>query len=677
MTSTIPSLFSALAFSYGDDPCITTSSSTSSSASSYGYTEVWEAAKAVALQLKYRYNVGQNDYVLIDGEGRSQVELVGVLAAGILKCPFVPVDTSYLHKAKHRLEAITAALTADFGGSGSRSGRVFGIALADDDASPVPVAFRAAGVHNIVYLSEQIAVVESITTLDDLPELEELDEVGEEPLYVMFTSGTSDVPKAVLGSTPATLNRLQWGNDTFGGTFAEPSIVCKSAGICFIDGLHALLAGCLFPHSSLRQLEDGVMSVLASDDVTVVTMLPSQLSVLLSSIATPFESKLRHIIVSGSPCPPELAASKHFADEGGCLRNTALWNLYGQTETCGDCLYAQLHSPGSVGMSEASVLRSTYVAVGSPIPGVTVALTDEAELVVNGLCCNLSYLSPDDPFNGSFCTGDSAEIVNGVVFVTGRIGESGKVNGVTTTPAEVTAAFVGTVQPCVCAAIITDGKSFLFTTAPFPEDYRETMQRKGIPWNIIPSKVLLLDSLPKKGAAGKVDSAALRDLLSHEVGAASAAAATVSTEVEKTAEEIVAAVLSAPSVNVKDSFVNLGGDSFLSITLSARLRRAGFASLSVDDILGSDDIADIVAMANGVVGAGTRKRRKFVAGADADAEKNPSTDFAPSADETSVSFKACVDSSVAVSGDGVIFGACQSGSVIKVRPAPALSIRPV
>jgi acyl-CoA synthetase (AMP-forming)/AMP-acid ligase II len=112
-----------------------------------------------------------------------------------------------------------------------------------------------------------------------------------------------------------------------------------------VNGVNELLNVCLAP-IQLYPIDpsQGLGSILDSV-CTRVTMLPSQLAQLLlvvpkedqgaaESTSTKSTSTLELLVISGEPCSVSL-----LEDYQNCeyFSNTHLLNLYGQTETTGDC----------------------------------------------------------------------------------------------------------------------------------------------------------------------------------------------------------------------------------------------------------------------------------------------------------------------------------------------------
>jgi acyl-coenzyme A synthetase/AMP-(fatty) acid ligase len=331
---------------YGDSDCVVgeySGDGTGASSTCCCYTQVQYASLDLARQSQHRY---RPDIVLIDLQHSVTAELVSVLACMRLGIPFCPVDTLQQHAGGKRLQTLVDTLKAGVSGnsksnSNSHSTRIAAIVLAKDDTDPFLRPFIAAGVHNLIYINENGDLLEPMQVPDRLPSRKITDD-----LYILFTSGTSgNTPKAVVGSHKSTMNRLKWFHEEFQSDAFNTTILARRTPLTFVDGVNELLNVCLAP-IQLYPIDpsQGLGSILDSV-CTRVTMLPSQLAQLLlvvpkedqgaaESTSTKSTSTLELLVISGEPCSVSL-----LEDYQNCeyFSNTHLLNLYGQTETTGDC----------------------------------------------------------------------------------------------------------------------------------------------------------------------------------------------------------------------------------------------------------------------------------------------------------------------------------------------------
>jgi O-succinylbenzoic acid--CoA ligase len=156
---------------------------------------------------------------------------------------------------------------------------------------------------------------------------------------------------------------------------------------------------------------EAVARQLREDDITIVSLVPTQLQRLLDAGATP-GPKLRRVLLGGGSMPHALLERARAAGFPVCPS-------YGLTQACSTVTVAQ---PGDL------------ETAGKAIPGVGVAIADDGEILVSGGTVNTL---------GSLRTGDIGRIdERGRLIVTGRKGDLIITGGENVSPAEVEAVLV-------------------------------------------------------------------------------------------------------------------------------------------------------------------------------------------------------------------------------------------
>lgn len=427
-----------------------------------------------------------------------------------------------------------------------------------------------------------------------------------------------------------------------------------------LDGISELLGTLLHPPSVLVALEpdklraDGVYALLRNAKPTQITLLPSQLAQLvllpvqLGDDEDSLLSSLERVVVSGEPFTESLLNRSRAVLPPRCQ----VLNMYGQTESTGDILCADL-----VALGDRAVVDSV-VAVGTPIlqDKIKVSTNGRNEIIVEGNLAN-GYLGQHR--FGRFSTGDVGFCREGIWYVQGRCDDVVKINGILTSPSEVEAAFVKEYNVSYpVAAISYGGHMYLVTEQPAQNFSRSRMKETGLPWHLIPTQVFCHAIPTGQSGAAKIDREKLKTIVLDLLSGTE----TAESDSPSDLRSIVSQVLGVSSVDAAKSFAELGGDSASAVTLLNQLRSArvpGADGIGAADIMMSDSIKELEDI---VTGKRTPKRPKL--------QYKPAqqTVFVPkqtrhySRRNVAMRFKACVDASPTLSHDNASFYiGCQGG----------------
>ncbi|KAJ9597801.1 hypothetical protein L9F63_011343, partial [Diploptera punctata] len=222
------------------------------------------------------------------------------------------------------------------------------------------------------------------------------------PAIVLYTSGSTGVPKGVRLPHRAILNRLRWQWSTFPYSAGE-QVCCFKTALTFVDSVSELWGPLLCSRSVLvlpkevTKDPERLVSTLDQHKVERLVLVPSLLRSILMVLRPGQLASLRTWVCSGEPLSAQLARDffDHFNEQ-----THKLCNFYGSTEIMGDVTYHVLDSA-------AQVKEMSKVPIGKTVDNTAIYLLDNnyrpvmsgsmGELYVSGLNLALGYVNNRDP----------------------------------------------------------------------------------------------------------------------------------------------------------------------------------------------------------------------------------------------------------------------------------------
>ena len=413
--------------------------------------------------------------------------------------------------------------------------------------------------------------------------------------YIFFTSGTTGVPKGVLGTHQGLAHFLTWQRQTFSVTPADRAaqLTGLSFDVVLRDIFLPLTSGatlCL-PAVTADLTAGKILPWLEQHQITLLHTVPAIIQSWLLNVPPGVSlCKLRQIFFAGEPLTHTLI--EHWRETFPLAGE--IINLYGPTETTlAKCYYrvpVQIRAgvqPVGITLPETQALvlkpdrqlcgigEAGEIAIRTPFRTkgyINAATADQLKFVINP-----DRSAPDDLI---YHTGDRGRYLpDGQLEILGRIDRQIKIAGIRIEPGEIAAVL--NQHPQVKTAIIIAREDipgdkrlvgYYVSTHNHQipvSDLREFLSRQ-LPSYMIPSAFMLLAALPLT-TNGKIDSRAfpapVRDLQ------ANLAFLPPRDQFEVQLTKIWERVLGVKSISITDNFFELGGHSLLAIRLFSEIEQ--------------------------------------------------------------------------------------------------------
>ncbi len=417
---------------------------------------------------------------------------------------------------------------------------------------------------------------------------------AEDLAYVIYTSGSTGAPKGVMITHGAICNQVNARQTAF--PLGSSDAVLQRTPVGFDPSIWEvfgpLCAGArvVMPPMDAGRDAPGLVRLIDEEQITVLQLVPSLLSVLLEEPSIKTCSALRHVFCGGEPLTAPLR--DRFFER---LPGVALHNLYGPTEAAIDATSwtcPQTNAPPVVPIGRPVANVQTYVLDDrrQPVPlGVC------GELYLGGAGIGRGYLdapgltaerfipNPYSEVPGArlYRTGDQVRRrPDGTLEFLGRRDEQVKIRGRRVEPAEVAAVLMQHPEVREAMVITREGKSrdrrlVAYVVAGEDRDLRrdalQAYAAKRLPSYMLPSEVVFVADFPRL-ASGKVDGRAL--VASEEADTGRDRLVVAPREpVELQLVQLWEDLLETRPIGVTDNFFDLGGHSLMAMRLMSHIRR--------------------------------------------------------------------------------------------------------
>ncbi|WDE09260.1 non-ribosomal peptide synthetase [Thalassomonas viridans] len=486
------------------------------------------------------------------------------------------------------------------------------------DAKPKRVIVPTG--HALAGQGEKVSALEIDELMAAYPggELSGIEAGGEHPAYLYYTSGSSGVPKGVLGSHRAVINNALGIWQQF--PVREGEVCAHKTNIAFIASVQEIFS-CLLKGACLTIMRDetllspaAFLEHLSHKRVTRIFIAPSYLSQLLDlqpALSAVLPS-LKLVLTGGEDVALTLVEKFKL-----CLPGVTLINAYGSTEVVGDACAAVLAGPDSEGDRH-------LVTIGRNVANMQARVLDEnqrlcpvgvkGELYISGDSLALGYyndpaLSADKfirrAVDGTderlYKSGDLGRyLANGEIAYLGRADNQVKIRGSRVELLEVESALAcyPGVERCICTLKEGAGGAAeiaAYIYAPAAERIAPKVHafaRNNMPRYMVPASLEQIAEVPVT-ANGKVDRGRLKAVVVTD-NIEDMMLANSETE-EKIAgiwlEVLDKEALELSSLSTQMNFFEAGGNSLMLAAIQLKIEESMGVKISVMDLFEQATIA--------------------------------------------------------------------------------------
>jgi amino acid adenylation domain-containing protein len=429
------------------------------------------------------------------------------------------------------------------------------------------------------------------------------EKAGSHLAYLIYTSGSSGVPKGVMLTHRNALAFVAWAKRTF--SEEEFSGVLAATSVCFdlsVFEIWATLAcgGTIVLADDVLGWWESLRQGKVSNRVRLVNTVPSAIAKLIEQGRLPDE--VVTVNLAGEALKTDLV--RELSQAGNLKR---INNLYGPTETTTYSTWTTVEAQKTVTIGRGVGNTRLYVLdqeLGLAAFGVVGELFIAGAGVGHGYWRRASLTAErflPDPYSQTegarmYRTGDLVRWNNAQQLeYLGRADQQVKVRGYRIELGEIEACLSGHTAVRENVVVVKENgldKRVVAYVAPRPGMEFGEVQLKEylqelLPRYMVPSQFVILESLPKT-PNGKVDRKALPDPARSKPGGRAP-----QSETEEMLAAIWAQAIHLEQVGVEENFFDLGGHSLLATQVMSRIRHVFGVDLPLRSLLENPTVAGL------------------------------------------------------------------------------------
>ncbi|MDB5087982.1 MAG: tycC, partial [Mucilaginibacter sp.] len=441
--------------------------------------------------------------------------------------------------------------------------------------------------------AKELILEDEWLTINDYPSTDpEITVSGDDLVYILYTSGSTGMPKGVQIAQHNLVNFLYSMQKQPGLTAADKllAVTTISFDIAGLELFLPLLTGAEIILVDAATAKDGraLLDIIKDEQATVMQATPYTWRIMLEAgwnKTTPLKA-----ICGGEALPAELAERiLNFA--------SSLWNVYGPTET-------------TIWSTVKEITNANKISIGRPIDNTSIYILDNflkplgpgipGEIYIGGEGVAKGYLNRpeltaekfvNDPFTKNsgakmYNTGDLGRFMpNGEIECLGRVDAQVKIRGYRIETGEIEYQLVNGINikeavviarpdnfgiDKLVAFVVVNNNVETVNEAAQVQSWKEAL-RNSVPDYMVPDNFVIVPAMPLT-PNGKVDKKALAK---HGISVVNAGNGYVAprTDVEKLVADIWVEYLGIEKIGVYDNFFELGGHSLIAVQVMTRIEK--------------------------------------------------------------------------------------------------------